>query len=112
VVSSPSISRRFLMNAYPKAIDALMSLKDTDYRQIVIELAKKNPAEFCRIVEASQHKPDPVTVEITAMLKAEPNRWIYAIKRHRELTGAGLKEAKEFVESLMFKLGIEKNFSS
>lgn len=97
------------MNAYPKAIDVLMGLKDTDYRGIVIELCKKNPSEFVRIVDASQHKPDPVTVEITEMLRKEPHRWIQAIKRHRELTESGLKEAKDFVEALMAKLGIEKN---
>jgi ribosomal protein L7/L12 len=54
--------------------------------------------------------PGSTSVErqILDVLQSERRNFIAGIKRYRELTGAGLKDAKEAVEHIMDKHGIER----
>lgn len=107
------------MNQRYRAIDLLMSLEERYFRLIAIELAKKMPSTFVRIVESliveslkkEEEEPvGPLVCDILEALKAEcpptTSPKIKAIKKYREATGAGLREAKEAVERIMRKYDI------
>lgn len=83
------------MNNYQKAIRVLEY--KPDWQRLVCEIASKNPKA---VVDAYKrmNSPDPVKV-ILEMVKAGSNK-VECIKHYRNLTGAGLFESKEFVESV------------
>ena len=89
------------MNWYKEAINLLESdLCNDDWRNICVEIAKTNPSV---LVNASRSIRDISKIDLAKKecLKAlESGRKIEAIKVCRNITGMGLKEAKEFVESL------------
>ncbi len=85
-----------MRNYYSQAIQVLADSK-TDFRALVYEVAKENPSAIVKA--AKRLKIGFGWQEECASLRAA-NRTIEAIKRCRELTGMGLREAKEAVEAL------------
>ena len=81
------------MNHYAQAIDKLMG--NPDLQAIAQDYAKRHPADFVRAAKPNQTKLD---AELRHMLGCDKK--IQAIKYHREITGSGLKDAKDYVESL------------
>ena len=86
-----------MSNYYAQALQVLADTK-TDFRALAYEMAKANPKAVAKAAER---------LDIgfgwqkeCASLMAE-NLKIQAIKRCRELTGMGLKEAKDAVEALV-----------
>lgn len=77
---------------YREALD-IVADPDTDWRALVLQIAKTNPKA---LVEA---KADPLRLEAIAAFKAGGK--LQAIKHVRSLSGMGLLEAKEFVESVV-----------
>ncbi|TFH85225.1 hypothetical protein EQG41_18090 [Billgrantia azerbaijanica] len=83
------------MNHYAEAIDILMG-GECDWQALAKDYAKRHPAQFIRAHKAVQL--GGWQGECLALLQA--NKKVAAIKRCREMTGRGLKEAKEAVEAL------------
>lgn len=81
---------------YKKAID-ILNRDDLDWKSVVIEIAKSSPAHVVKAVGEVDH---PNLVEECRCIYLEQDRKIEAIKLYRQQTGADLKEAKEFIESL------------
>lgn len=90
------------MNDYMRTIDLLMS-PDIDYREIVIEIAKKHPDILMEAAQTIENEV-PWKVEVDISLRAGLK--IDAIKRWRQATGLGLKEAKDAVEIRHEELGL------
>ena len=80
---------------FKKAIDYLV-MPGLNLREIVVEIAKKNPAVFCRAVEETKYPAAKWRKEVEDLLRAK--RKINAIKLFREMTGQGLKEAKAAID--------------
>ncbi len=53
-------------------------------------------------------RPTPSGLDAEVLVLARDGRKIDAIKRYREATGSGLKEAKDAVEALMAEHGLAK----
>lgn len=95
------------MNNYAHAIENLERLtriedifKSTKIqRDILVEVAKRSPSTFSRACEEVLGKPDLLAKECAELVKGE--RKVEAIKKCREATGKSLKDAKEWVESLV-----------
>jgi hypothetical protein len=78
--------------------------------KLITELAYQNPAKFVSFVkEVSNDLFKWGTID--EMLRTGPHRKIPAIKKYREKTGEGLKEAKKAIEERMDKLGMSYNNS-
>lgn len=85
------------MNYYAKAIDILCEVM-TGHRngiKLLREIVKLNPAI---VIRAAQNISAPWMEAAIPLLKE--GQKILAIKKCRELTGLGLKEAKEAVDEL------------
>lgn len=88
--------------AYSRAIDLLLS-DQVDYKQVVVELAKKHPTIFVRLVDGSS----PVTRprwhrRVNSLIQSV--RKIDAIRLIREETGLGLREAKDIADNVQHEL--------
>ncbi|QGH72942.1 MAG: ribosomal protein L7/L12 [Siphoviridae sp. ctdEk19] len=86
-----------MSNYYAKAIQVLAN-RETDFRALAYEIAKANPKAIAKAAER---------LEVgfgwqreCASLMASGLK-IQAIKRCREMTGMGLEEAKDAVETLV-----------
>lgn len=87
-----------MSKAYKQAITNITGLTDTEAMQVCIEIAKSNPSVFnsaCATVEVGA---SAMNVGAKSLLNA--GKKIDAIKLVRNMTGLGLREAKEYVESL------------
>ncbi|UCC41430.1 MAG: ribosomal protein L7/L12 [Candidatus Aminicenantes bacterium] len=85
------------MNYYAKAIDILFDVMSHKRNplELIREIAKLNPAI---IIRAAKNISAPWMEAAIPLLKE--GQKILAIKKCRELTGLGLKEAKEAVDEL------------
>ncbi len=84
------------MNYYARAID-IVTNPETDFRVLVIEIAKRHPKAVCEVAIFNGWEK-----ECLPLIHADKK--IGAIKVCRELTGMPLKEAKDAVETLMERL--------
>lgn len=89
------------MNWYKEAINLLESdICNDDWRNICVEIAKTNPSV---LVNASRSITSRLKINLAkkgCLELMQSERKIEAIKLCREITGMGLRESKEFVESL------------
>lgn len=83
------------MNYYSRAIE-ILTKHDNLAKDILIEIAKSNPSAIIKGYNSLNH-PNWQD-EVLPILRS--GQKINAIKRCRELTGMGLKEAKQAVEEL------------
>lgn len=83
------------MNYYREAIDVITKHRD-ESEIILIEVAKANPGAVVKAFNTIYH--EEWHKDIIPLLKVD--RKIQAIKLCRELTGMGLKEAKEACEAI------------
>jgi len=79
------------MNYYAQAIEVLST--DQNWKQVVIEIAKKHPKIVVDSATSNSWKAEGKRIRYE-LSKIE------AIKYCRSMTGMGLKESKEAVESL------------
>ncbi len=86
-----------MSNYYAQAIQVLADSK-TDFRALVYEVAKANPMA---VAKAAQRLEIGFGWQKECASLVASGLKIQAIKRCRELTGMGLKEAKEAVEALV-----------
>lgn len=91
--------------AYEKAIRALQTVEEHDYKRFVYEFAALCPNEFLSVIN---QKPT-VDRKIIDVYK-DTNSIISAIKECRALTNWGLKEAKDYVEALLDAKGIRQEY--
>lgn len=121
---------------YKKAIGYLMA-EDIDFKAVCIEVAKSNPSVFVKAFEKIDGKIDeivmyahkglylPMDKFVPMFEKWGREEWfegvmsflfsnenggqekIKAIKIHRGATNFGLRESKEFVESIIDMAGVE-----
>jgi len=82
-----------------EAIDIIMD-SSVDFKGICVELAKTNASAL--VLVAKGYVPYAKYVPFI-----RDGQFIQAIKMHRELTGVGLKEAKDFIEDIRAK-AVEK----
>jgi ribosomal protein L7/L12 len=83
------------MNYYAEAIQILSA--KPGWEKIVYEVASKNPKA---IVDAHERLNGPlIATKIKEMAEGGQSK-IQCIKEYRNLTGAGLKDSKEYVERL------------
>lgn len=101
-----------MTNYHRQAIDWVT--RDLDWKQVALEMAKVQPKLFaaCAKRVSPSHVLDdrvanPAIGEVEKQVVHRvlhgggyPVAKIKAIKLHRELTGAGVKESKEFIEEL------------
>jgi ribosomal protein L7/L12 len=80
---------------FKKAIEYLTG-PGLDLKAVIIEIAKTNPAVFCRAVERAKYPAAKWRRQAEALVLA--GKKINAIKLCRENTGLGLKEAKEMID--------------
>jgi hypothetical protein len=101
-----------LNKAYGLVIDLLMR-GDVDFKTIGVELAKNQPETFLAMYQESKTAPMSAAKQHSDMqeqLKTQMDKeltstWasdnrVAAIKRCREITGWGLREAKDYCEAL------------
>ena len=69
-----------------------------------IGVSKPSASELCEAKDAVETQDSALESEIVTLL--EPGRKVVAIKLYRRQTGAGLKEAKDAVETLATEYGI------
>ena len=86
-----------MSNYYAQAIQALADSK-TDFRALAYEVAKANPKAIAKAAERLE-VGFGWQRECASLMASDLK--IRAIKRCRELTGMGLKEAKDAVEALV-----------
>jgi len=86
-----------MSNYYAQAIQVLADTK-TDFRALAYEVAKSNPKA---VAKAAQRLELGFGWQKECASLMASNLKIQAIKRCRELTGMGLKEAKDAVEALV-----------
>lgn len=80
---------------YKRAIDIITD-ENTNWKDIVVALAKANPSQLVEIIDGKESK-------LGAKIQEAYNShgFVVAIKAHRELTGSSLKEAKEYVDTVI-----------
>ncbi len=91
-----------MSEAYAMAIGLIADNK-VDYRELGVRLAQVNPEMFVKLVEfkpttAANVQKAKMDREIAEMNKRGER--VAAIKRCRELTGWGLKEAKDYCDDI------------
>ena len=84
------------MNYYARAID-IITKPETDFRALVIEIAKRHPKAVCEVAVFEGWEQ-----ECLPLIRSEQK--IQAIKVCRAMTGMSLEEAKDAVEALMERL--------
>jgi len=89
------------MNYYAEAI-RIITADGVDYRALVHKIAIENPGAIVRALKAAETEGErakkKMDKELLSLIREK--HLIHAIKRHRELTRAGLKESKEYCEQL------------
>ena len=85
-----------MSNYYAQAIQVLADDK-TDFRALAYEIAKANPKA---VAQAARRLELGFGWQRECKLLVESGQLVEAIKRCREATGMGLKEAKDAVEAL------------
>ncbi len=85
------------MNYYANAIDIIHSGKIDD-GDLVIAILKQNPAAIVKAAASLEIEPDPLLREVKELAGKDKTG---AIKKLRNETGIGLKEALETVNELM-----------
>jgi ribosomal protein L7/L12 len=78
-------------------IDLLMTT-EIDYKRTVIELAKRHPAIFVKLVSTSKAGVEPWMADVRECMLVGAK--VEAIKTIREKTGMGLKEAKDISDNV------------
>ncbi|WP_107654768.1 ribosomal protein bL12 [Nocardia suismassiliense] len=86
----------FARRRLERKIDALNFKTDLILEHLGIQELPPMPAEPVRVVSSHARPASFSFAEIDALLA--DGKKIHAIKRYRELTGCGLKEAKDAVE--------------
>ena len=89
--------RMVMSNYYSQAIQVLVNDK-TEYRALAFEIAKANPKA---VVKAAERLEVGFGWQRECASLMASDLKIAAIKRCRELTGMGLKEAKDACEALV-----------
>lgn len=89
------------MNYYKQAIRELQNLTESDYKSLVYKIAQVSPFTLCKAVKSIREENDPVKAAIIELRNVKGGNKIDAIKLYRELTGSGLKESKDYVESII-----------
>lgn len=87
-----------MSKSYKHAITYITGITDSEAMQVCIAIAKSNPSVFNSACEAVGVGASAMNVEAKSLMNA--GKKIDAIKLVRNMTGMGLKEAKEYVESL------------
>lgn len=86
-----------IKNVY-KDVITIISNNDINWKALVIKIAQDNPSILCKAYEAV-YKIDSLHLAILNELKQ--NKKIAAIKLYKEHTGKGLRESKEYIDSLV-----------
>lgn len=89
------------MNYYKQAIKELQNLTESDYKSLVYKIAQVSPFILCKAVKSIREDIDPIKAAIIELRNVKGGNKIDAIKLYRELTGSGLKESKDYVESII-----------
>ena len=87
-----------MSKAYKQAITYIVGITNSEAMQVCIAIAKSNPSIFNSACEVVAVGTSTMNVEVKSLLNA--GKKIEAIKMVRTMTGLGLREAKEYVESL------------
>lgn len=87
-----------MSNSYKQAITYITGITDSDAMQVCIAIAKSNPSVFNSACETVGVGRSAMNVEAKSLANA--GKKVDAIKLVRNMTGLGLREAKEYVESL------------
>ena len=86
-----------MSNPYSQVISELQ--KNQTWRGIVFAIARFAPSAVLRAIDEINRKvEEPWVKECREMMRRK--ELVPAVKKWREMTGAGLKEAKDAVESL------------
>lgn len=91
---------------FRRAIEIMVG--NPDIRALVLEVAKHNPAALVaaqKRIDAREAAKSGDAVE-QILRSGVRGGFVAAIKKRRELTGDGLKEAKDYVDALRTRLGI------
>jgi ribosomal protein L7/L12 len=83
--------------AYCKVID-LITTDKVDFKKIALGLAKECPEVFIALHESKSETLTSMEHELLTIMNSGTR--VGAIKRHREMTGLGLKESKDFCDAL------------
>jgi len=92
-----------MANYYSEVLDFLFFDKEINYADLVVQIAKKHPKIVMDAVNLQRdisHNDSWQKKAREILASDNPGSKISAIKLCRNETGAGLKEAKELVESL------------
>jgi len=90
-----------MSKAHKEAMKILEKHESLDFVGLAWEIAKEAPATFCKAAYKFGATQDPkIKAELECMDLMRQGKKINAIKCWRNATGTGLKESKEFVESL------------
>lgn len=93
-----------MREAYAQVIDVL-TCGDVDYKSVAIALAKACPEVFMEIVggkhtSSIQNSTEYSKFNAEILHLMQSNQKVSAVKKCREVTGMGLKEAKDYVEDI------------
>lgn len=86
------------MDLYKRVIEILMN-EEIDYKRVVVELAKREPEVFLRVVDCA-----PVPWMEKAVESIKNGMLIEAIKDARNEADLPLKEAKDLIEKVAFAI--------
>lgn len=85
-------------NPYIQAIDLLTGPVELNYKQIVIELAKRHPTIFVKLAAGPGFKAEKWMYAVYDCMMG--NRKDEAVKTLRAATGMGLTEAKDICDNI------------
>jgi ribosomal protein L7/L12 len=104
MISGVTKGESTMRKAYSQVIE-LIAANMVDYKRVALELAKVCPAAFIALsgnVSVSEYdKLNECERKILGLIQSD--KFILAIKTHREQTGSGLKESKDFCDDLKRK---------
>lgn len=87
-----------MSNSYKQAITYITEITNSEAMQVCIAIAKSNPSIFNSACVSVGVGASAMNAEVNSLVNA--GKKIDAIKLVRNMTGLGLREAKEYVESL------------
>lgn len=88
------------MNNYKQVIKELRNLNELEYKSIIYKIAEISPSTLCKAINCIKIECDSVRPKIIKLHQNGGTK-VDAIKLCRELTGSGLKESKDYVESII-----------
>jgi len=87
-----------MREAYERVIDILTG--EIDHKAMCIAFAKRYPKEFCQVVGIDPIQAKQTELERKIIDFYTVGKKVEAIKLHRQETGSGLKESKDFCDLL------------